>query len=117
MKLGRFLKKIENYTTEQIVEVPIGCDAEVIAVYVTHENTFSTAQEIEVYSLYGTEHKATEIIDTCTSRYTIRPVSFTYNKVTNIYGSDIPQKVFIKLGNALGEINTSYITVVYDIAK
>ena len=117
MKLGRFVTKIENYTTEQVVEVPIGCDAEITAVYVTHKNTFSTAQEIEVYSTYGVDHIATELIDTCTKRYTIRPVALTYNRTSNAYGTGESQQVFIRLANALGETQTSYITVIYDIAK
>lgn len=117
MKLGRFLQKIEDYTTEQNIEIPIGCDAEITAVYVTHKNTFSTAQEIEVYSIYGDEHVATELIDSCTKRYTIRPVALSYNRMSNAYNSEANQKVFIRLGNALGETQTSYITVIYDISK
>lgn len=117
MKLGTFLQKVEDYTTEQNIEVSIGCDAEITAVYVTHKNTFSTAQEIEVYSIYGDKHVATELIDSCTKRYTIRPVGLSYNRMSNDYNSEVNQKVFIRLGNALGETQTSYITVIYDIAK
>ena len=79
-KKGYITMQINEYTTEQEAEIIIPCNATIDGFYVYYENKFSVSQEIEVYSLYGDSHKATELFDTCNKRYTIRPAGLSYVK-------------------------------------
>lgn len=115
-KKGFITMQIDNYTTEQENEIIIPCNAIIDGFYVYYKNQFSTQQEIEVYSVYGISHRATELFDTCNKRYTIRPAGLSYvRQPSHLANSSSSQKMYVRLGNSLAENNTAYITITYTI--